>query len=433
MLSKRLSVADELSKRPFARPLLLWITGILLQVCFPLQRLSIWLLVPVAAALVSSFFFSRKEAIPRYYTHRMWGALFSCVLLFMAIQATAYAEQHLSDPRKPAGRLQRQAAVVQLRMAQKLNSLRLSKDEKSILATITISYRQTLSRDMRRKFSAAGVAHILAVSGFHVGILYGFLSFLFSCFPRRNLFDRIKIPLILLLLWAFAFVAGLSISTVRATLMSSIYLLGQVFNRRAERYNSLAAAAFLLLVYNPFYLFDIGFELSFLAVLFIFWLMPSFSRWMPVRNPLLAVPWNILLITTAAQIGTMFLCSYYFGTVSTVFLMSNLILSLLATVLIPLALLWMILPDGIAGSGILQWAIEQLTHWFTVSVERFGMAPGASLSLHFDFVTMVCAYVSLCSLMLYVRYRRTQMLIVSLAVVLAILCRLLYMRFIVFP
>jgi competence protein ComEC len=421
-MHNKLIMIEELQKRPFVRPLLLWITGIVLQACFPLQRLSIWLLAPVPVVLALSFLFTEKDEKPSYHARWVWGALFSCCLIFMSIQATSYAEQHLSDPRE-IGWLQQQARAVQTQMAHKLDNLRLQDDEKSILATITISYRQTLPREVRQKFSTSGVAHILAVSGFHVGILYGFLSFLFSAFSKRKLSVLLKVVLILLSLWAFAFIAGLSVSTVRATLMSSIYLSGQAFRRKPERYNTLAATAFLLLVYNPFYIFDIGFQLSFIAVLFIFWLQPPLSRLIEIRNPLLAVPWNILTITTAAQIGTSFLCCYYFGTISTVFLMSNLALSLLATALIPLTLCWMILPSGISSMfGLLQWTIEQLTHGFVWFVDQFSMIPGAMLSLRFDFVTLICSYTSLGFLLLYFRYRQARMLITSLTVFLLILC-----------
>lgn len=410
----------------------MWITGILLQVCFPLQRLSVWLLLPVPVVLALSFCFSPKNAMPSYHFRWIWGLLFSCILVFMSIQATAYAEQHLSDPRKP-GWLQQQAQAAQVRMAHKLDYLRLSDDEKAILATITISYRQTLSREISRKFSTIGVSHVLSVSGFHVGILYGFLSFVFLVFPRHDFFKWVKIILMLLLLWAFAYIAGLGVATVRATLMSSIYIFGQAFHRSSERYNSLAATAFILLVYNPFYLFDIGFELSFIAVLFIFWLQPSLSRLAKVRNPLLAMPWDVLTITVAAQIGTTFLCCYYFERFSTVFLMSNLFLSLLATATIPLALIWMLLPDGIMQwLGILQWVIEQLMHCFVMFVEQFSMVPGAALSLPFDFVTLVCSYAALCLLLLYFRYRQAWMLNASLVSVLLIICWHLHMRFTAF-
>ncbi|MDR0757329.1 MAG: ComEC/Rec2 family competence protein [Tannerella sp.] len=425
-------VAEELQRRPFSRPLFLWITGILLQVFFPLQRLSVWLLLPVPIALTLSFCFSPKNAIPPYHSRWVWGALFSCILIFMSIQATAYTEQHLYDHREP-GWLQRQAQVLQTRMVHKLEYLRLSDDEKAILATITVSYRRMLSREVSQQFSIIGVSHILSVSGFHVGILYGFLSLLFSFFPKNSLFRWIKLILILLLLWTFAFITGLCVATVRATLMSSIYLSGQIFHRSSERYNSLAASAFILLVYNPFYLFDIGFQLSFIAVLFIFWLQPSLSRLAKVRNPLLAVPWDVLTITVAAQIGTTFLCGDYFERFSTVFLMSNLFLSLLATAAIPLALIWMMLPDGIMPwLGILKWVIEQLMHCFVMFVERFSMVPGAAQALPFDFVTLICSYAALCLLLLYFRYRQAWMLNASLGSVLMITCWHLYMRFTAF-
>lgn len=396
--------------------------GILLQVCFPLQKLSLWLLLPVPVMLAGSFCFTGKHAVQQYHTRWVWGVLFSCIMIFMSIQATAYAERHLSDPDEPGWLLQ-QARTVQTRMVHKLDRLRLSDDEKSILSTITISYRHTMSYDMRRKFSALGVAHILSVSGFHVGILYGFLSLLLSSLAKRKRLRWIRIVLLFLSLWAFALVTGLSVATVRATLMTSVYLMGQAFQRRPDRYNTLAASAFLLLVYNPFFLFDIGFQLSFIAVLFIFWLHPPLSRLIMARNPVLVMLCDILTITTAAQAGTTFLCCYYFGTISTLFLITNLVLSLLAMALIPMAQAWMMLPDGIASWLVpLKWAIEQLMHCFVGFIDRYSMVPGATLSLSFDLVTTILAYISFGLLLLFLRYRQARTLIAALTVLLGIIC-----------
>jgi competence protein ComEC len=422
---------EELQKRPFVRPLLFWITGILLQVCYPLQRLSVWLLLPIPVVWVLSFCFYKKDAPPLYHTRWIWGVLFACFMIFLSIQTTAYAERHLYDSRNVSW-LQQQARAVQVRMVHKLDDLRLSEEEKSILAAITISYHQTLSRDVRQKFSISGASHILVVSGFHVGILYGFLSFLFSAFPKRKLFRWVKVIPILLSLWVFAFIAGLGVSTVRATLMSSLALSGQLFRRRSERYNTLASAAFLLLIYNPFNLFNIGFQLSFIAVFFIFWLQPPLSRLIDVRNPLLAAPWDAMTVTMAAQIGTWFLCCYYFGTVSLIALMSSFFLTYLAIALIPLTLTWMILPEGMPWSGLLQWVIEHLMHSFEWFVERFSMVPGAALSLRFDFVTLICSYVFLVFLVNYFLHRQARMLIASLIVLQGILCRQLFACAIVF-
>jgi competence protein ComEC len=411
----------ESQKRPFVRPLLFWITGILLQVCFPLQRLSVWLLLPIPIVWVLSFCFYKKDAFPLYYIRGIWGVLFACLVVFLSIQTTAYAERHLSDSRN-TGWLQQQAHSIQEQMVHKLDNLQLSEEEKSILAAITISYHQTLSREMRQKFSTSGASHILVVSGFHVGIVYGFLSFLFSAFPKRKLFRWLKVIPMLLSLWIFAFIAGLSVSTVRATLMSSLSLSGQIFRRKSERYNTLASSAFLLLVYNPFNLFSIGFQLSFVAVFFILWLQPPLSQLIDVRNPLLAAPWNVMTVTIAAQIGTLFLCCYYFGKASLISLMSSFVLTYLAIALIPLTLVWMIFPEGMPWSGILQLVIERLMHSFDWFVERFSMVPGATLSLRFDFVTLICSYLFLIFLVQFFRCRRARMLIASLIVLQGILC-----------
>jgi competence protein ComEC len=393
---------EEIRKRPFVRPLFLWITGILLQVCFPLQQLSMWLLLPVAVVVIISLFIVKDTYSLSYDAHWLWGALIACFILFYAIQVTAYAELRLSVP-AATGWLQEKAQVIQGYLVGKLNRLNLSETEKSVLAAITLNYKTMMTWEVRNQFSVTGVAHLLSVSGFHVGIVYGFLSSVLSVLPKRPVFHCLKCLLIILLLWMFAYVAGLSIPTVRATLMFTIYVTGRLLSRRPERYNTLAAAALCMLCYNPFYLFDIGFQLSFTAVFFILYLHPPLNRLIYVRNPLVAKPWGVMTVTVAAQAGTTFLCCYYFGSCSAVFLLTNIYLSLLATMLIPLALLWMFLPAGIPGSEVLQWLIEVLMKGFMAIVERFSLIPWASLPLRFDFATLLCAYGLLGLMLVYSR------------------------------
>jgi competence protein ComEC len=415
----------EIQKRPFARLLFWWITGILLQVCFPFQQVSAGLLLPVAVVLILSLFFAKRNVSLSYDMRWVWGALIACVVLFLAIQDTAYTEQWLQYPSAPSW-LQEHARIIQVYLVEKLDRLNLPDSGKSVLATLTLNYRQEVSWVIRNQFSTIGVVHLLSVSGFHVGVVCGFLSVLFSVFPRRTFFRWSRYLLRVLLLWAFAYVAGLSIPTVRAALTLTIYLTGGILQRRQDRYNTLVAAAFCMLLYNPFYLFEIGFQLSFIAVFFILYLQPRFSRLIEVRNPLLATPWNILTVTVAAQIGTVFLCSYYFRSCSTVFLFTNVYLSLLATVLIPLALLWMLLPAWIPGCGILQWIVEALTNNLMWFVGRFSQVPGAALSVRFDFVTMLCAYGILGLWLCYCRSKRMWMLFTALIVLLFALYRQLF-------
>lgn len=417
----------EIQKRPFVRPLFCWITGIVLQVCFPLQQLSFILLLPVIVVVVISLFSSNRQ-IPSYQARWIWGMLLFSLLIFLAIQATALAEQRLgviSDP----GYLRESARRMQEFMVSKLDNLPLDNKEKSILATITVNYRKAMSWDLRNQFAATGVAHLLSVSGFHVGIVATVLTTLFSVLPNSMVFRWIRFILLLLLVWAFAYIAGLSAPSVRAALMFSIYLTGRQLQYRPDRYNTLAAAAFCMLVYNPFNLFDVGFQLSFIAVFFILYLQPRFYRLIEVRNPLLAVPWGVLTVTVAAQIGTVFLCCYYFGEVSTVFLFTNLVLSLLATVLIPLVLCYMLLPTGIPGYEWLETLIAFLTKAFLGIVDRFSHLPGATLSLRFDFITMIGLYIVLGLILYYFYSKRVRILLTGLFLFLFVLCRQLILQY----
>ena len=413
---------EEIQKRPFARPLFWWITGILLQVCFPLQQVSLVLLVGIAVVVVLSLCYAKGQPTVAYHYRWVWGVVIACFFLFFAIQATDFAEKRMSMP-PSSGWLQEKAKNTQAAMVSKLDKLQVSDDEKAILATLTVNYRKALSRDARSRFTTTGVAHLLSVSGYHVGIVCGFLALLFAAFPKRPLFNWLKYLLTMILLWAFAFIAGLSNPAIRAALMVSIYLTGQVLNRRPERYNSLAAAAFCMLAYNPLSLFDVGFQLSFTAVFFILYLQPRFYRLIELRNPIFKMLWGILTVTTAAQIGTVFLSCFYFGSCSTVFLFTNLFLSLAATVLIPSTLLWMLLPTEIPGIGMLQWVIEVLIKSMMEVVNRFSAISGATLAIRFDLITLLCAYAILGLLLVYLRSKRSWMLFAGLLLILLLLCR----------
>lgn len=418
---------EEIQKRPFARPLFGWVTGILLQVCFPLQRLSFLFLPPIVAVAVCAMLFSRKERIVLYDYRWVWGGILFLLFIFLAIQATALAELRLNVPAAP-GWLRVQALDMQAHMVERLSALHLADGEKSILATITVNYRKAMNWELRQQFSATGVAHLLSVSGFHVGIVAAFFSLLLSVLPNKSVFRWGRFVLLLLIIWAFAYIAGLSAPSVRAALMFTIYLTGRQLQYRPDRYNTLAAAAFCMLVYNPFYLFDVGFQLSFIAVFFILYLQPRFFSLIDVRNPLLATPWGVLTVTVAAQIGTVFLCCYYFGEISTVFLFTNLFLSLLATVLIPLTLFYMLLPSGLPGYEWLQSAVELLTKSLMWMVDRFSRLPGATFSLRFDLFTLICSYIILGLFLSYFQSKHVRRLLVGLVLLLFVLCRQLILQ-----
>lgn len=411
----------ELQIRPFARPLAVWITGTLLQVYFPHPMYAVLFLLFPLIAIACSFFVSKgQEKDCHYDTRWVWGAVFVSLLLFFSIQKTAYSQSGLAIAH-PVSWVEQLAKTEQQRLMESFDRLRLSDAEKSVLATITIGYRKAMNRDVREKFSITGVAHILSVSGFHVAIVCGFLSLFFSVLPRSEPFKWIKYLLTIVLLWVFTLIAGLAASAVRAAIMLTLYLTGRLLRRTTDSYNILAASAFCMLVYEPLYLFDIGFQLSYTAVFFILYLQPRLKQLIEVRNPLLATPWSWITVTIAAQAGTTLLCLYYFGQFSVVFLFTNLPLTLLATLLIPAGLIWMLLPAGCPGYDWLQFVVEWLTRSMLWIVDAFSRVSFSAFTFRFSFFSMVAGYGILFLSLLYGQTRRPRYLLAALSLLLIIL------------
>jgi len=417
-------IISEIRKRPFVRPLIFWIFGILLYVCFPVQALSFVLPLIAASLVLLSFLFrehySRK---PVYFNRWLWGSAFACMTVFMAVQVTALNELTFNIPSPTEPFYMRLAKQIQSFMIEKIDTLNLPNGYKSVIASLTINYKTGMPTELKQQFSVSGVAHIIAVSGFHVGIIYGFVRVLLSFLHANDYTIRISKCLIsIVIIWLYACVSGLSASSVRAALMITIYITGDLLQRKGDKYNTLAAACLLQLAYNPFWLFNIGFQFSYLAVFFILYLQPRFSSMLTIRNPIIKLPWEVLTVTLAAQTGVSFLSFYYFGFSSSVFLFTNIFLTVVANLLIPLTLLWLLFPVWMPYiSELLKVAVEQLTRFMMFIIESFASLRGAKLSIPFDLFTTLAAYLFLMLLMLYFRRRRYALLFASLTVLLAIL------------
>ena len=422
---------DELRKRPLARPLFLWIAGILCEVCFPLQLWSVVLLAPAIVALVYSLGSGAKVPEIQIGGVRLSEIAIVCLTVFLAIQWTALAERRLDDPVRTGDtpEWRRAAQVVQRRVVERFGTLRLSDDEHAVLASITVNERSTMTRDLRRRFSAAGVAHLLAVSGFHVALVCGALALLLSGLPRTTPFRLLRSGLMILGAWSYATVSGLSAPSVRAATMLTIYLVGVALRRWPERYNTLAATALLMLLCDPFSLFDVGFLLSFSAVFFILLLAPRIAGLFEVERRWIAIPWNVVAVSLAAQIGTFPLCCYYFGRASLVFLFANLFLSFAATLLIPVALVWVALPAETPGLFVLQVAVEQLTHIIVGVVDRFSCLPWASVAVHFDLVWLIGCYALFFFAFHALLRRSSRSLLVVLGIVLTLIIHALMKKY----
>ena len=229
-----------------------------------------------------------------------------------------------------------EALLFRERMLKKYRQWGIGEQQFPVLAALTFGYKGDLDGEMREAYSAAGISHVLALSGMHIGIVWILLNGVLGIFLRKR-FEWLKWGIMTVVLWTFAFVVGLEASVVRAVIMCMCLGLGRLAGARPMSVNALAVAAFFMLLYNPFYLFDVGFQLSFVAVLSILLFYPLVYACIPVKNRLGRFLWGTMAVTISAQIGTSPLVMYYFSNVSACFLVTNLIASILVPFIIYMA------------------------------------------------------------------------------------------------
>jgi len=402
----------EIQKRPFVRPLLFWILGIVfsLYIGWP-----VWMGILLSVVFILLFFSAVSSSILQLSLsyHARWVKGGILLMLIFALSSTV---SHLSKTYPlPSIAITSQAADLQFALVEKIDRLALEDREKSVLATLILGYKKVLPRDVREIFSLTGVSHILAVSGFHVAVVAGFLSLLFSWLPRNSLFIWLRYLVLMVSVWGFVFLTGMAVSSIRAGIMFSFYQTGKILKRPSDNYNTLAASAFCMLAYKPAFLFDIGFQLSYLAVFSILYLQPRLVALIQARNPIFKLPWRWITVTLAAQAGTTFLCLYYFGHFSPLFLYANLPVIFFANILIPAGLVWLLLPSGIPGYTFLQGAVESLTEWMLSVVEFIASLPGVSLNCSFGFISMLLGYALLVFTGLYFKVKRPRILLIALS------------------
>lgn len=200
-------------------------------------------------------------------------------------------------------------------------------DEKElqVFSALMLGQQQDIDPETIQNYQFAGAVHILSVSGLHVGFVMVLLQFLCKPIPRTRTGSAARLILIIAALWGFALLAGLAPSVVRSATMFSILAIGTHLRRPNNSLHTLVVSLFLLLLIDPAYLFDVGFQLSYAAVGFILWMQPMFNRlWMP-PNKIVKYLWSIVTVSLAAQLGTLPLSLYYFHQFPGLFLLTNLV------------------------------------------------------------------------------------------------------------
>lgn len=235
--------------------------------------------------------------------------------------------------------IKKKALLLRDKLVLLFKSFGLSGNELAVASALTLGYQDLLDDELRQVYSSSGAMHILSVSGLHVGILYVLLSFLLSFLNRNTLARALKALVLLSFLWFFALLTGLPPCVQRSALMFSFLVVSDFFKRKSNIYNTLAASAFVLLVINPYNLLDVGFQLSYLAVISIVFFYPYIYKLIYVKNWALDKIWSLVAVSIAAQFGTFSISLFYFNQFPNYFLLANLIAIPLSTIALYLSVL----------------------------------------------------------------------------------------------
>jgi competence protein ComEC len=208
---------------------------------------------------------------------------------------------------------------------QKLKKYIKGEREAAVAEALLIGYRDDLDKDLVQAYSNTGVVHIIAISGLHLGMIYMALVWLMTPFKRKKWIRWIRPLVILTVLWVFTLLAGGVPSILRSAVMFSFIVLGETLNRKSSIYNTLASSAFVMLCINPYYLFDIGFQLSYAAVVSIIAFQKTIYNWAYIQNKILNFFWKLTSVTLAAQILTVPIIFYAFHQFPTMFILTNIV------------------------------------------------------------------------------------------------------------
>lgn len=271
---------------------------------------------------------------PRCQTAGIWLCF---VLLGMTLGGRSLESEGTRQETRDSG-LRQQFLEWRSVLLEKYHEWGVGDEAYGVVAAMTLGDKREIDKDTKETYRVAGASHILALSGLHLMIIYSVITLLVG-WMRFRLLSQV---IIVLAIWAFALLTGLSPSVTRSAAMITAYALLSLGYRERMSVNTLAFVAIIMLIISPSMLYDVGFQLSFMAVLSIVLWHPLLNGLIPLhvqqRHHWLSNLWGLITVSTAAQIGTAPLVAYYFGRLPVWFLLSNFIVIPLATVVLYLTL-----------------------------------------------------------------------------------------------
>ena len=280
--------------------------------------------------------------------------------------------------------------------------------EYAVLSALVLGYDDEIDRNIMKAFSASGTLHVLSVSGMHVGIIFSALSALLAFLERRKSTRIIRTLILLISLWFYAMLTGLSPSVIRSAMMFSFILIGTSLNRSSNIYNSLALSALcIFILFDPLMLFEVGLQLSFIAVGGIAYLYPKIYKLVFFKNIFVDKVWALVAVSVAAQAATFAISIYYFHQFPNYFIPANLIIIPLSTIGIFAGIFLLFIGPFTYLSLKAGWLVKQTIILLNTSAEFIEDLPysvwgGISINL----LEMVIIYSILFTLLLFLKNKK---------------------------
>ena len=329
---------------PMVRMSVLLILGMVMAY-YTSSHIPSWLWLGGALVLLLMITLVRQELRQSVVVMLLVFLLGGCLMSRSLLLASSPTDTIETSP-SMTQRAQANALELRNQLVNTLSDKGLGQQELAVVSAMTLGDKSLIDKDLKNDYSRSGASHVLALSGLHLGIIYFVFSFMTARWRRRyHHWSRpVSEGLILITMWSYVVLVGMSPSVVRAAIMMTVYSLLSLQNRNRSSLNALAFTAIIMLVADPMILFNISFQLSFVAVAFILLYQGRIYSLIPSStHPIVKWCWRFLSVSLAAQLGVAPLTAYYFHQIPSYFLLSSLVVMVFTPLIIYLSLLFFLL------------------------------------------------------------------------------------------
>lgn len=293
------------------------------------------------------------------------------------------------------------AANLRNHIISKLKAANFGNEELPVIQALLLGQRNDISNETYNDYKNAGAVHILALSGLHIGVILLLLQFILKPLELLPKGKTIKLLVIVLLLWGFAFLAGFSASIIRAVTMFTFVAYALYLNRPTNMFNILALSMFFILLFNPMLLFQVGFQMSYAAVFAIVWIYPLLQKLWHPKTLLFQKGWQLLSVSIAAQLGVLPISLFYFHQFPGLFFVSNLLIIPFLGVILGMGILVIALALFNSLPPFIASAYNSLVHLMNTIIGWVAQQEAFILkNISFGAIQLIISYIIIASLVL---------------------------------